>query len=93
MTSVFSSSVNEMPWLIRGDFSDQVVWDEVARAVGVGRTESDDDAQVDFVVINDAEFEAVTPTRLLELEPYEHGTFFCGRSYDDHPLRAPATGD
>ena len=41
---MFSSSVNEMPWLIRADFTDQVVWDEVvARAAGVDRTGLDDD--------------------------------------------------
>ena len=96
MPSVFSSSVNEMPWLIRADFTDQVVWDEVARAAGVGRTGLDDDVQVEFVVIDDAEFGGLTPGRLLGLEPDEHGTFLVVDevtiTHPEHPLLAVDVG-
>ncbi len=94
MTSVFSSSVNDTPWLIRADFTDQVVWDEVARAAGVGGFESGDDVQVEFVVTDDEEFEGLTPARLLTLEPYQHGVFFVvDRVTITHPERPLMTVD
>ena len=80
-----------MPWLIRADFADQLVWAEVARAVGASRSESADD-EAGFVVVDDPEFEGLTPTRLLALEPHHYGTFFLfdhvGVAHPDHPLLA-----
>jgi len=63
MSSVFSSSVHEMPWLIRSDFTDQLVWEEVVRALGVSRFESGDD-EASFVVVDDPAFAGLTPAGL-----------------------------
>jgi hypothetical protein len=96
MPSVFSSSVNEMPWLIRADFTDQVVWDDVVRAVGADES-SEGHREIDFVVVDEAEFDGLTPARLLQLEPDKYGTFFVVDlvtvTHPEHPLLAVDVGE
>ena len=90
MTSVFSLSVNDMPWMIRADFSDSAGWDAVVR--GASGEGPDGDAQVDFVVVDDPAFEGLTPDRLMGFEPYKHGTYFIVDQFTmhhpEHPLLA-----
>lgn len=71
-----AASVNEMPWLIRADFTDQDVWENVRQQVLVDPDLPGEDPQVGFVEVEEPVHEGLTAARLLELEPHRLGTYF-----------------
>ena len=98
MAADFSSPTdNEMPWLVRADFTDQVAWEQICRAVLVDPDSPDENGQVGFVIVDDIELDGLTPARLLELEPHEGGGDFLvdhqTMSHPDRPVVAVDVAD
>src|SRR4051794_26378988 len=93
MASMFSAaSVTEMPWLIRADFTNKGVWEDIRRQVLVDPDLPGEDPQVGFLEVEDPAHEGLTAARLMELEPHRLGTYLIfdldSVAHPDHPLVA-----
>lgn len=91
-------TVNEVPWLIRADFTDPDGWQDIRRALGADRTGHDDrdEAQIDFGVVDDRDFDGLTAAGLLGLEPYAGGQYLlvdrATVAHPEHPVLAVDVG-
>jgi len=87
-----------VPWLIRTDFTDRQAWNAVCSAAALDISASDDPSpdQI-FAVVDDPEFDRLTPEGLLALEPCETETFFVvdsvTMSHPEQPILAIDVND
>jgi hypothetical protein len=77
LASIFSSSTNGTPWMVRTDFSDPNAWESVCAAAAADPSGTDDPLPGDaFGLVDDAEFEGLTAAGLIDLEPDPYETYF-----------------